>query len=71
MRQNHKMVKHSQTIRRTLPRNSLSVFGNFVGLALKGLTYITPTLHSHRNQPIDLHYKSINWFLNEGNIELM
>ena len=31
------MVKHTQTIRRLLPTNSLSMFDYFVGLALKGL----------------------------------
>ena len=31
------MVKHTQTIRRLLPMNYLSVFDHFVGLALKGL----------------------------------
>ena len=31
------MVKHTQTIRRFLTRNFLSVFDHFVGLALKGL----------------------------------
>ena len=31
------MVKHTQTIRRLLPMNCLSVFDYFVGLALKGL----------------------------------
>ena len=31
------MVKHTQTIRRQKPTNCLSVFDNFVGLALKGL----------------------------------
>ena len=31
------MVKHTQTIRRKLPTNCLSVFDHFVGLALKGL----------------------------------
>ena len=31
------MVKHTQTIRRLLPTNCLSVFDHFVGLALKGL----------------------------------
>ena len=31
------MVKHTQTIRRNLPTNCLSVFDHFVGLALKGL----------------------------------
>ena len=36
-RQPHKMVKHIQTIRLLLPTNYLSVFNDFVGLALKGL----------------------------------
>ena len=31
------MVKHAQTIHRLLPKNCLSVFHDFVGLALKGL----------------------------------
>ena len=36
--QPHKMVKHTQTIRRLLPTNCLNVFDHFVGLALKGLS---------------------------------
>ena len=36
-RQPHKMVKHTQTIRRQKLTNCLSVFEHFVGLALKGL----------------------------------
>ena len=32
------MVKHTETIRRLLLTNFLSVFDHFVGLALKGLT---------------------------------
>ena len=32
------MVKHTQTIRRLLLTNYLSVFDYFAGLALKGLT---------------------------------
>ena len=35
-RQPHKMVKHTQTIRR------LSVFDHFVGFSLKGLTHYVP-----------------------------
>ena len=35
-RQPHKMIKHTQIIRRQT--NCLSVFDHFVGLALKGLT---------------------------------
>ena len=31
------MVKHTQTIRRLLPTNCLSVFDHFVGSGLKGL----------------------------------
>ena len=31
------MVKRTQTIRRLLPKNCLSMFDHFVGLALKGL----------------------------------
>ena len=37
-RQPHKMVKHSQTIRRQQTTNCLCVFDHFVGLALKELT---------------------------------
>ena len=36
-RQPHKMVKHTQIIRRLLPTNCLSAFDHFVVLALKGL----------------------------------
>ena len=36
--QPYKMVKHSQTIRSQKPTYYLSVFDNFVGLALKGLS---------------------------------
>ena len=38
-RQSHKMVKHTQTIRRLLPTNCLIVFDDFVGLALKVLKF--------------------------------
>ena len=34
------MVKHTQTIFRQQPRNCLRVFGDFVGLALKGLNLL-------------------------------
>ena len=37
MRKPHKMVNHTQTIRRLLLTNFFSVFDHFVGLALKGL----------------------------------
>ena len=39
-RQSPKMVKHTQTIRRLLSTNCLSVFEHFVGLAVKGLGII-------------------------------
>ena len=38
------MVKHTQTIRREKPTNCLSMFDNFVGLALKGLREKSPIL---------------------------
>ena len=38
-RQPHKLVKHTQTIRRLLPTNCLSVFDPLVGLTLKGLKH--------------------------------
>ena len=34
------MVKHTQTIRRILPTNYFSVCDHFVGLTLKGLTWM-------------------------------
>ena len=46
MRQPHQMVKHTQTIRRLLPTNYLSVFDHFVGLSLKGLTCIKSLRHN-------------------------
>ena len=33
----HKMVRHTQTIRRVLPKNCLSVLDHFVGLMFKKL----------------------------------
>ena len=38
MCQSHKIVKHTQTIRRQQPTNCLSVFDYSVKLVLKGLT---------------------------------
>ena len=40
--QHHKMVKHTQAIRRQQPTNCLSMFDHFVGLALKGLKLYVP-----------------------------
>ena len=39
------MVKHTQTIRWQFADKFLSVFDHFLGLALKGFTYFTPTFH--------------------------
>ena len=38
--QSHEMVKHIQIIRRQQPTNCLSVFDQFVKLALKGLGFM-------------------------------
>ena len=40
------MVKQTQTICPLLPTNCLSVFEDFVGLGLKGLTLIFSEIHS-------------------------
>ena len=40
------MVKHTETIRRLLPSNRLSVFNRFVGLTLKGLRLVFSNLAS-------------------------
>ena len=37
MRQPDKVVRHTQTVRRQIPTNCLSVFAHFVGLTFKGL----------------------------------
>ena len=42
------MVKHTQTIRRLLPTNCLSVFDRFVGLALKRLLLEIETKESKK-----------------------
>ena len=38
--QPYKLVKHTQTIRRQKPTNSLSVFDQLIGLVLKGLIFL-------------------------------
>ena len=40
------MVKHTQTIRRQLPTNCLTVFDHFMNLALKGLIISYPSRSS-------------------------
>ena len=45
MRQSHKMVKHSQTIRRQKLTNCLNVLDHFVGLVLKGLKLVIKVLY--------------------------
>ena len=41
------MVKYTKTIRRLLPKNCLSVFGHYVGLALKVLRIFKYQLKNH------------------------
>ena len=45
MRQPHKMAKHIQTIHWQQPTNCLSVFDQFVGLELTGLTPFRTNLY--------------------------
>ena len=45
--QPHKMVTHTQTIHRQQPKNCLSEFNHFVGLALKGLKFVH--INAHKN----------------------
>ena len=53
--QTHKMVKHTQTIRRQQPTNCLSVTNHLVGLALKGL-------RSFRHHQSTLYIIDIEYF---------
>ena len=50
MRQPHKMIKHTQTVRRLLPTNCLSVLDHFVMLALKGLIWCSVSVRSYCSQ---------------------
>ena len=45
MRQPHKLFKHTQTIRRQIVDDCLSVIDRFVGLSLKGLRNIARVLN--------------------------
>ena len=51
------MVKHTQTIRRKIPTNCLSVFNHFVGLALKGVELTLKGVMSLPNLCLYYHYK--------------
>ena len=42
------MAKHTQTIRLPLPKNCLSVFDHFAGLALKGLRIFFTRMINYR-----------------------
>ena len=62
--QPHKMVKHTQTIRRQKLTNCLSVYDHFVRLALKWISslclkdchwYTDTFLESHRNVPLQVN----------------
>ena len=52
-RQPHKIVKHTQRIRRLLLTNCLNVFDHFVGLALNGLTNFLHIINK-QTQPLSL-----------------
>ena len=54
-RQIYKMVKHTQTIRRLLSTNCLSVFDHFVGLVLKGLKNGLIFRNCNRKRHLCLH----------------
>ena len=56
--QPHKLVKHTRTIRRQKPKNCLSVFDHFVGLALKGLKQ--SNLHK---SSVPIYYIFISFFI--------
>ena len=58
------MVKHTQTIRWREPMNRLSVFDNFVGLALKGLN----ALKLHNDPPYN--YAPKEQFVDKLQIQL-
>ena len=51
------MVKHTQTNRRLLPTNCLSVFGHLVGLALKVLIFTYNIYNSRLNN--NLNFQSL------------
>ena len=52
--QPHKMVKHTQTIRRLSPTNCLSGFDHFVGLVLKGLKPKNEMEKQHKQRKSEL-----------------
>ena len=58
------MVKHTQTIRRQLPTNCLSVLDHFVGLALKVLSWQNSVMYSERAQNFKMKFcvKIVNSF---------
>ena len=59
------MVKHTQTIRRLLPMNCLSVFDHFVGLVLKGLMLTTRATLMYKDvvENKQRHYKEFFSFI--------
>ena len=56
--QSHKMVKHTQTIRRHLSTNCLRVFNHFVKLPLKGLTCTDKLKYKDFISDPDAHIKN-------------
>ena len=55
------MVKHTQTIRRLFPTNSLSVFDHIVELALKRLNCIVMLIHEKYQRCFHNSVKHLRW----------
>ena len=53
----HKMVKQTQTIRRQQPKNCLSVFDHFVGLAFKGSIWVSGQKFTFFSQKVAIIWK--------------
>ena len=63
-RRHHKMVKHTQIIRRQQPNNCLSVFDHYLGLALKGFILIVSPSETHSGKFLWKHIY-LNLFISE------
>ena len=51
------MVKHTQKIRGLLPKNCLSLFDHFLGLALKGLiAKLTPVILAKEDHKLQIMF---------------
>ena len=50
-----------------LRRQNYTILGRTLIIELKNINPLSASVPSFRNLPIDLHSKSIDWFLFEGN----